>query len=395
MIPLDFEPTLQAAHARIQAVRPQDYPRTRNDLDGAVTRLSPYLTHGFVSLPEVHAGVDAVYPLDDQHKLVFELGWRAYFQHVWRHVGSGIHQSLHDGLLPDAAYAQAMPDDIVQARTGVPAIDCAVRELYATGYLHNHARMWLASYVVHLRKVHWHVGAEWLYSHLLDGDLASNHLSWQWVAGTGSSKPYVFNADNVARFAPAAWHSPGSVIDTSYEALDRIARSVKPAVFGRNSVAGIRPPELFSLPPRPDDFAPVNAQAVQGRDVWLVHPWALGAFPAGLPEGTLALGIAVAEFHQQHPWTAQRWDFVTRRMRQLAPLCWYAPAKTMGTALDAARSVHVLANPHLDDLGDLGDLGQSWLPASVSQHAAPRLFAPVDELCGSFSKWRGRTKVLR
>lgn len=392
MTPFDFEPTLQAAHARIQAVRPQDYARTRNDLDGAVTRLSPYLTHGFVSLPEVHAGVDAVYPLDDQHKLVFELGWRAYFQHVWRHVGSGIHQSLHDGLLPDAAYAQAMPDDIVQARCGVPAIDCAVRELYATGYLHNHARMWLASYVVHLRKVHWHVGAEWLYSHLLDGDLASNHLSWQWVASTGSSKPYVFNADNVARFAPAAWHSPGSVIDTSYEALDRIARSEKPAVFGRNSVAGIRPPELFSLPPRPDDFAPVNAQAVQGRDVWLVHPWALGALPAGLPEGTLALGIAVAEFHQQHPWTAQRWDFVTRRTRQLAPLCWYAPAKTMGTALGAARSVHVLANPHL---GDLGDLGQSWLPASVNQHVAPRLFTPVDELCGSFSKWRGRTKVLR
>ena len=389
MTPFVFEPTLQAAHARIQAVRPQDYARTRNALDGAVTRLSPYLTHGFVSLPEVHAGVDAVYPLDDHHKLVFELGWRAYFRHVWRHVGLGIHQSLHDGLLPDATYAQAMPDDIVQGRCGVPAIDCAVRELYATGYLHNHARMWLASYVVHLRKVHWHVGAEWLYSHLLDGDLASNHLSWQWVAGTGSSKPYVFNADNVQRFAPAAWHSPGSVIDTSYEALDRIARSAKPAVFRRTGAAGIRPPERFRLPPRPDDFAPVDAQAVQGRDVWLVHPWALGALPADLPAGTLALGIAVAEFHQQHPWTAQRWDFVTRRMRQLAPLCWHAPAQTMGAALRMARSVHLLADPHLREPG------KPWLPASVHQHAAPRLFTPVDELCGSFSKWRGRTKVLR
>ncbi|CDS53925.1 Probable deoxyribodipyrimidine photolyase [Polaromonas sp. CG9_12] len=389
MTPFVFEPTLQAAHARIQAVRPQDYARTRNALDGAVTRLSPYLTHGFVSLPEVHAGVDAVYPLDDQHKFVFELGWRAYFQHVWRHVGSGIHQSLHDGLLPEAAYAQVMPDDIVQGRCGVPAIDCAVRELYTTGYLHNHARMWLASYVVHLRKVHWHVGAEWLYSHLLDGDLASNHLSWQWVAGTGSSKPYVFNADNVQRFAPASWHSPGSVIDISYEALDRIARSTKPAFWGRGSEGGVQPPELFSLPPRPDDFAPVDAQAVQGRDVWLVHPWALGALPADLPAGTLALGIAVAEFHQQHPWTAQRWDFVTRRMRQLAPLCWHAPAQTLGTALRGARSVHLLADPHLREPGT------PWLPASVQQHAAPRLFTPVDELCGSFSKWRGRTRLVR
>ena len=97
----------------------------------------------------------------------------------------------------------------------MPVIDEAVRTLFATGTLHNHARMWLASSVVHVRKVHWRVGADWLYGHLLDGDLASNHLSWQWVAGTGSRKPYLFNAGNVARYAPAAWHSPGSVIDTT------------------------------------------------------------------------------------------------------------------------------------------------------------------------------------
>ena len=88
--------------------------------------------------------------------------------------------------------------------------------------------MWLASYVVHLRKVHWRAGADWLVAHLLDGDLASNHLSWQWEAGTGSNKPYLFNADNVARYAPAQWHSAGSVIDASYETLDAMARSPRP-----------------------------------------------------------------------------------------------------------------------------------------------------------------------
>ena len=77
----------------------------------------------------------------------------------------------------------------------------AVRQLYATGTPHNHARMWLASYVVHLRKVHWRSAANWLYANFLDGDLASNHLSWQWVAGTRSSKPYLFNTDNVAHYA--------------------------------------------------------------------------------------------------------------------------------------------------------------------------------------------------
>ncbi len=387
--PLAFEPTLQAARARIQAVRPQDYARTRNALNGAVTRLSPYVTHGFVSLPEVYAGVTAAQPLDDGHKFVFELGWRAYFQHVWHHLGEGIHQSLHEGVMPEAAYSQALPDDVTQARTGVPAIDCAVRELYATGYLHNHARMWLASYLVHLRKVHWHVGAEWLYSHLLDGDLASNHLSWQWVAGTGSSKPYVFNADNVQRHAPVQWHSPGTVIDTSYEALDRIARDFQPVLSGRSAAAGTSPPARFGTPPQPGDFSPADAQAVQGRDVWLVHPWALGELPADLPAGTLVLGIAVAEFHHQHPWTAQRWRFVADRMREMTPLRWFGPAQALGAALHTARSVQWVPDAHLRAIGP------PWLPAGVQERAVPDLFTPVPELCGSFSKWRSRTGLVR
>ncbi|MEO7105338.1 MAG: FAD-binding domain-containing protein, partial [Rhodoferax sp.] len=224
-----FEPTLKAAHARVAAVDPVAYARTRNALDGAVTRLSPYLTHGFISLREVYESVHARHPLDAKHKFVFELGWRAYWHHVWEHLGDGIHQSLHPGLLPDDAYRPDIPSDVLEARTGIPAIDMAVRELYENGYIHNHARMWLASYLVHVRKVHWHAGAQWMLCHLLDGDMASNHLSWQWVAGTGSSKPYLFNADNVAKYAPEAWHSPGTVIDTSYEALDLIAHNAAPA----------------------------------------------------------------------------------------------------------------------------------------------------------------------
>ena len=197
-----FPPTRQAALERMAAIHPAEYVRTRNDLQGAVTGLSPYITHGLFSLPEVFKAIAQHHPLTVQDKLVFELGWRAYYRHVWTHRSEGIFDSIHDGCLPEAEYARALPADIRQARTGVPVIDMAVRTLYATGYLHNHARMWLASYVVHLRKVHWRIAADWLYGHLLDGDLASNHLSWQWVAGTGSSKPYLFNADNVARFAP-------------------------------------------------------------------------------------------------------------------------------------------------------------------------------------------------
>ena len=100
---MHFAPTLAAAQARIAAVRPAAYARTRNALDGAVSQLSPYITHGFVTLADVLAGVAKRHALDVQHKFVCELGWRAYFRHVWQHRGDGILQSLHEGLLPDTA----------------------------------------------------------------------------------------------------------------------------------------------------------------------------------------------------------------------------------------------------------------------------------------------------
>ncbi len=89
-----FAATLAAAHARIAAVRPDAYARTRNALDGAVSGVSPYITHGFVTLGDVVASVAKRDALDVQHKFVYELGWRAYFRHVWQHRGEGTLSSL-------------------------------------------------------------------------------------------------------------------------------------------------------------------------------------------------------------------------------------------------------------------------------------------------------------
>jgi deoxyribodipyrimidine photo-lyase len=404
MIPLQqapFQPTMEAAHARLAAVNPDAYARTRNALNGAVTRLSPYITHAFVSLQEVYAAVHARHPLDPKHKFVFELGWRAYWHHAWAHLGDGIHQSLHTGLLPDDAYQPALPTDVLEARTGIPAIDLAVRELYETGYLHNHARMWLASYLVHLRKVHWHAGAQWMLGHLLDGDVASNHLSWQWVAGTGSSKPYLFNADNVAKYAPAHWHSPGTVIDTSYEALDQIARSPAPAhrpTDPRPQAAGVAPPALHSTPPSTDWHDPDSALAA-GRDVWLTHPWSLGAVPPDLGADVLVIGVGFAECHAAMPWSTLRWRFVTQGLRahkaHMAHL-WWGQASHVAQALQAARSVRWLADPHVD--GVMATVMGLWSSradgplAKPYQH--PPLFAPVDKYCHSFSEWWRKTHLI-
>jgi deoxyribodipyrimidine photo-lyase len=382
-----FPPTRVAALARIHAIRPADYARSRNAIEGAVTHLSPYITHGLVSLPEVLAGVLARHQLAAQHKFVFELGWRAYFRHVWQHRGASILESLHEGPLPSACYAPLLPADIRHAVTGVPVIDIAVRTLYATGYLHNHARMWLASYIVHVRKVHWRVAADWLYSHLLDGDLASNHLSWQWVAGTGSRKPYLFNAENVARYAPTAWHSPGSVVDQSYEVLDQLARDPQrngsatnisfdgPSVWTEPPVSAVPPAECGWIAP--------EGRELEGRDVWLVHPWNLGALPASLPEGAVVVGILLNEFHQAWPWSERRWRFVTSRMSDIVTVRWQGDAAAIGTALRGARSVGSVAEPHLNP----------WLPRLAACEAAPALFPEVDRCCDAFSPWW--TRALR
>ena len=391
-MPLTFTPTMAAAHAALAAVRPGEYARSRNALGGASTRLSPYITHGFLTLPEVLAAVTAREPLEVQHLFIFELGWREYFQHVWQHRGASIFQSLHAGVLPDAAYADSLPADLLHACTGVPAIDTAVRTLYATGHLHNHARMWLASYAVHIRKRHWRAGAEWLYGHLLDGDLASNHLSWQWVAGTGSSKPYLCNAANVARFAPVEWHSPGTVLDASCDALERIARDAQAGVLAptqrRRWGDGTEEPERFSAPPPGPTpaFTTPHAQAVRGRDVWLVHPWALGDPPTDLAPNTLCIAACIAQVHREHAWSAARWNFVAARMAELASTHWFGTAGELAIALSAARSVQTVASAHLGD----------HLTPQVMCRPVARLFSSVAAPCASFSKWWSRaTRQVR
>jgi deoxyribodipyrimidine photo-lyase len=375
-------PTRSAALARIARIRPAAYARTRNHLDGAVTGLSPYLTHGLVTLRDVLAGLPIHEPLSVQHKLVYELGWREFFRHAWSRHGDGILRSLHDGPRPDDTYDPVLPADIRHACTGVPAIDEAVRTLYATGTLHNHARMWLASYVVHLRHVHWRAGADWLVAHLLDGDLASNHLSWQWVAGTGSHKPYLFNAVNVARYAPDAWHSAGSVIDRSYEALERIARAER----GVGTLPGARAPAPTDEPLRlgtPPSALGVGAPEVgtaarlRGRDVWLVHPWALRQPPPDVPEDAAIIGVYPREHHEAWPWPEARWRWVDAAMAAVTHERWFVDAPGLADALAEAATVRSVDDPH----------ATRWLRDFARLDAAPTVFPHVARPCASFSQW--------
>jgi deoxyribodipyrimidine photo-lyase len=373
----EFPPTPEAAQLRLDLVNPRDYAHTRNSLGGAVTHLSPYLTHGFLSVPDVASAMYHQHRVGVQHKLIYELGWREYFQHMHLHLGDGIAQSLRPGVLPESEYAQVLPEDLRHACTRVPVIDHAIRMLYTTGYLHNHARLWLASYVVHLRKVHWRVGADWIYSHLLDGDLASNYLGWQWVAATGSNKPYLFNAESVEQFAPEAWHSRGTSIDASYELIEILATSPATVTQVQKNELAWEEPQVLEAPPATLGFGAPDPHVVAGKQVWLVHPWVLANLPQDLPADVVCVAVAFAEHTTAHPWSAQRWHFVGERMAALTSHRWFGSAQEVLAALSHAQQVQTVSHLCLPDMSQ----------ANMTLRPAPRLFRHIERPMDSFSKW--------
>jgi len=362
-----FAPTDAALAARLAAIDPRAYARTRNYIDGHVTGLSPYLTHGLISVPEVIAHLRARHGVALDHKLVFELAWREYFHHLWSRLGDGIFEDRR--APPGRGYRCEVPADLRAGATGIPGIDQSVRTLYNTGYLHNHARMWVASYAVHLRKVHWRAGADWMYGHLIDGDLASNHLSWQWVAGTLTGRPYLFDAANVARYAPR-WACPRSAVDRSYDALAALAQAGTDVGPDHPDAPGIEEPALLRAPP--PDLLPLRRNLPDGP-LALVHPWALAEAGPG------RVGVIVADFHRRHPWSARRWGFVLERMGASCD------TTLVGSLHDIAEA---LAGRELVATATLNPGYRELLAGARAQLApAPRFFDNPREPCSSFSKF--------
>lgn len=234
--------------ARINAIDPQAYARTRNFLTGAVTRLSPYLSRGVINLADLKDRILADYPFRKAEKLIQELAWREYYQRVWQARGTAIFSDLKQ-LQPDVAHQQ-VPIALSQAATQIEAIDQAINDLYTTGYMHNHCRMYCAMLACNIAHAHWSAPASWMYYHLLDGDLASNSLSWQWVAGSFSSKKYIANQDNINTYT-------GSKQVYSYLAVDyaRLQHLPTPDVLKSSA------PFLLKtiLPPSEDPLVVENA----------------------------------------------------------------------------------------------------------------------------------------
>jgi deoxyribodipyrimidine photo-lyase len=203
----------------INAVDPVAYASTRNFVDGRVSRLSPYLSRGVISLPMVRDAVlQRGYTFETATKFFQELAWREYYQRIWWKSGDSIFRDFRQPMQKVAH--NEMVTALTENNTRINVIDECIRGLYTKGYMHNHARMYVASLACNIARAHWRQPSEWLYYHLFDGDIASNTLSWQWVAGSFAPKKYFANQENINKYFYS--NQRESYLDTTYEELARM-----------------------------------------------------------------------------------------------------------------------------------------------------------------------------
>ncbi len=195
--------------------------RDRADLDGT-SGLSPYLAVGAIHPRTLLADLAAHEGEPGAERFITELAWREFYADVLHHHPESAWTDLRPVSL---SYDQ--PADLIRAwdegRTGYPFVDAGMRQLLATGWMHNRVRMVVASFLTKDLHVWWPSGARHFLNRLVDGDLASNSHGWQWVAGTGTDPAIytrVFNpvlqgrrydprGDYVRRWIPELRHIGG------------------------------------------------------------------------------------------------------------------------------------------------------------------------------------------
>jgi deoxyribodipyrimidine photo-lyase len=230
---INFPTNYNEILSRISAIQPKDYGKSRNFIDGAVTYLSPYISRGVISTKQVMQNVlDRGFAPNAIEKLIQELAWRDYWQQIWIAKQEAINFDLKNEQSP--VNNQEIAKAIVHTSTGITAIDNGISEFYKTGYLHNHLRMHIASVACNLAQSHWKHPAQWMYYHLLDGDWASNSLSWQWVAGANSNKKYYANQENINKYCHT--NQRNTFLDVPYEDFSVLEI---PAVLKETTIANL------------------------------------------------------------------------------------------------------------------------------------------------------------
>ena len=202
---------------RVNGLDPVKYSSNRNFINGNVSKLSPYISRGVISTKTIfNQLIKSGYEISQIQKFLQELSWRDYWQKKWQTLVN-IDHDLKNKQSP--VLSNNFPQKILNYNSSISAIDKGVKELYETGYMHNHLRMYTAAICCNIGQYNWLNPAKWMYYHLLDGDWGSNALSWQWVAGTNSHKKYIANQENINKYCFTKDES--TFLDKTYEELSK------------------------------------------------------------------------------------------------------------------------------------------------------------------------------
>lgn len=201
-----------------------NYGASRNFADGQTTsRLSPYIRRRLVTEEEVLEFARSVGKFETVEKFVQEVVWRTYWK-GWLEARPGVWDAYltRIQIIEETLSHQQRDrlDSATSGKTDLPYFNAWCEELKTTGYLHNHVRMWFASLWIFTLQLPWEFGARFFLNHLLDGDPASNTLSWRWVAGLQTKgKHYLAKADNIARFTNGRWTPRSGELNESAQPL--------------------------------------------------------------------------------------------------------------------------------------------------------------------------------
>lgn len=246
---LAFVPTRVAALTRMADFLPDAgrYSAERNFIRPGhpnISRLSPWVQKRLLLEEEVVAAARDRWSFEAVEKFVQEVYWRTYWKgwlehrpEAWSRWVEAVPR-LREGLKGDRL---ALWEAACAGRTGIDGFDDWAKELIETGYLHNHARMWFASIWIFTLKLPWELGAAFFYEHLLDGDVASNTLSWRWVAGLQTpGKTYVARADNIAhytdgRHVPKASQLAGAAFAITEPPLPKMAPWIEDPLWTKSA----------------------------------------------------------------------------------------------------------------------------------------------------------------
>ena len=203
---MKVKPDLNFAHDRLDDFiennlheyaykRNYDYgPENRSN----VSHLSPFISHRLIYEFDIAKKVLSKFPYLKVEKYIQEIFWRTYWKgwlELRPDVWDDFKTSLNNLNKDDQYY------DAINAKTNIECFNDWVNELKEYNYLHNHARMWFASIWIFTLGLPWQLGAEFFLEHLYDGDVASNTLSWKWVAGLQTKgKHYIARSDNIHKF---------------------------------------------------------------------------------------------------------------------------------------------------------------------------------------------------